>query len=251
MFGLDLWELALVALGAFLVGIGKGGLPGTGNLTVVIFALVLPTKASVGILLPILIIADIAAVIIYRRHARWDHILKLLPSMTVGIVAGYLLFDRIDEGHIRPVIGAILLLMTALHFLRKWSRRHSRPNEDPLMNKPIVFSATGIVGGFATMVANAAGPVAALYLMACNLKKYAYVGTAAWLFFIVNLLKVPFMIDLGLVNSTSIRLSLGLSVFAIAGAVIAPHILRRIDERIFTLLVWSFVVIGAIKLAFS
>ena len=86
MYNLELWQYALIALSAFLVGLGKGGLPGVGNLTVVLAALVLPAKASVGILLPILISADIIAVLVYRRHTEWRYIWKLAPWVIIGIV---------------------------------------------------------------------------------------------------------------------------------------------------------------------
>ena len=82
---LHVWQYELIALGAFLVGLGKGGLPGVGNLTVVLMALVLPAKASVGILLPILICADIIAVLVYHRHAQWRYISKLAPWIVMGL----------------------------------------------------------------------------------------------------------------------------------------------------------------------
>ena len=74
----------ILALGAFFTGLGKGGLPGAGNLTVALFALVFQTlqggvALSVGVLLPILISADIAAVLIYRRHTEWKFIFVYSP----------------------------------------------------------------------------------------------------------------------------------------------------------------------------
>jgi uncharacterized membrane protein YfcA len=163
MYALELWQYGLIALGAFLVGLGKGGLPGVGNITVVLMALALPAKASVGILLPILISADIIAVIVYRRHAEWRYIWKLAPWMIAGIVIGYFVFSRVDDTQVRFLIGFILLSMTGVHFYRKWLRRHAT-EADTLPQHPIFIGSTGIIGGFATMVANAAGPVAAAYI---------------------------------------------------------------------------------------
>ena len=123
MYNLELWQYALLILSAFFLGLGKGGLPGVGNLTVVLAALVLPAKASVGILLPILISADIIAVLVYRRHTEWRYIRKLAPWVIVGIVIGYFVFSRVDDAQVRFLIGFILLSMTAVHFYRKWARR--------------------------------------------------------------------------------------------------------------------------------
>ena len=121
----------ILALGAFFTGLGKGGLPGAGNLTVALFALVFQTlpggvALSVGVLLPILISADIAAVLIYRRHTEWKFIFRLLPFFLIGILAGWLVFDyfKSRDELLKTLIGAVLLGMTALHFLRQWTKKH-------------------------------------------------------------------------------------------------------------------------------
>lgn len=247
MDSLEPWQYALIAIGAFLVGLGKGGLPGVGNLTVVFLALALPAKASVGILLPILISADIVAVIVYRRHAQWQYIWKLAPWMIVGILIGYLVFSRVNDGQVRFIIGLTLLSMTAIHFFRKWMRRNER-DEDRLPHHKVFISSTGIIGGFSTMVANAAGPVAALYFIASGLPKYAYIGTSAWFFLLVNVFKVPFMMKLGMIAPESLRFSASFMLYAVLGAIIAPFIVRRINQKIFEQLIWFFVVVGGVKL---
>ena len=247
MYNLELWQYVLLVLGAFFLGLGKGGLPGVGNLTVVLAALVLPAKASVGILLPILISADIVAVLVYRRHAEWRYIRKLTPCVIVGIVIGYFVFSKVDDAQVRYLIGFILLSMTALHFYRKWARRKASES-DTLPQHPAVIGCVGMISGFATMVANAAGPVAALYFIASGLPKYAYIGTAAWFFFLVNIFKVPFMAHLGIIDFASLRFSASFMIFALVGAMIAPFIVRHINQKVFEFLVWLFVIVGGLKL---
>ncbi len=247
MDSLELWQYGMIALGALLVGFGKGGLPGVGNLTVVLLAIALPAKASVGVLLPILISADIIAVLVYRRHAQWRYIWKLAPFMVVGILVGYLVFSRVDDEQVRLLIGIILLTMTAVHFFRKWLRRKSS-EEDRLPHHPVFVGTTGIIGGFSTMVANAAGPVAALYFIASGLPKYAYIGTSAWFFLLVNVFKVPFMMDLGIIAPESLLFSASFMLYAVLGAIIAPFIVRHINQNVFEFLIWFFVIVGGLKL---
>jgi uncharacterized membrane protein YfcA len=199
------------------------------------------------VLLPILISADIMAVAIYRRHAEWRYIFRLLPWMLVGIVIGYFVFSHVNDAHVRLMIGVILLSMTGVHFFRKWSRRNHE-GEDQLPHHPVFIATTGIIGGFATMVANAAGPVAALYFIASGLPKYAYIGTSAWLFLLVNCIKVPFMIELGIMDVDSLKFSAGFMPYAIGAALIAPLIVKRINQKLFEVLIWVFVVIGGLKL---
>jgi uncharacterized protein len=112
----------------------------------------------------------------------------------------------------------------------------------------VFIATTGILGGFATMVANAAGPVAALYFIASGLPKYTYIGTSAWLFLLVNCIKVPFMMNLGIINFDSLGFSASFMPYAIGAALIAPVIVRRINQKLFERLIWIFVVIGGLKL---
>jgi uncharacterized membrane protein YfcA len=247
MYHLEFWQYVLVVFSAFLVGLGKGGLPGVGNLSVVLMALALPAKASVGILLPILISADIIAVLVYRRHAEWRYIWKLAPGMLLGIVIGYFVFSKVDDAQVRFLIGFILLSMTGLHFYRKWARRKTSKG-DTLSQHPAFIGGTGMIGGFATMVANAAGPVASLYFIVSGLPKYAYIGTAAWFFLLVNIFKVPFMINLEIISFASMRFSANFMLFSVLGAMIAPFIVRHINQKVFEFLIWFFVIVGGLKL---
>ena len=73
-------------------------------------------------------------------------------------------------------LGGILLALIALAFLRRQGKLGSP--ESPLP-KPIA-PATGVLGGFTTLIANAAGPVMNLYLLAIRLPKEVFLPTAAW-----------------------------------------------------------------------
>jgi len=242
------WTLGL--LGALFIGLAKGGIPAFGNLTAGIYAVIFASKASVGILLPILISADIIAVIIYRKHALWSYLLKLFPWTFAGLILGWLCFGVVSDRQVQVIIGVILISMTAVHGFRKWVMRH-RDSPVPRSGGRILFAGcTGILAGFSTMMANAAGPVAALYLMAMKLPKYAFIGTSAWFFFIVNGVKVPFMVQLGIIHFESLGTSLSLMPAAITGALVAPRIVKYINQRAFEFLIWLFIVVAGIGLLF-
>lgn len=247
------WQAwALGAAGAVCVGLGKGGLPGIGNLAIVLFALAFGPKASVGLLLPVLSCADVVAILIYRRHASWRHIGRLFPAAAVGVIVGFFLFDAIEVAVFSRVIGSLLLALTALHFVRQgWLRRKSGSGGEALPNSRAFAWSTGIVGGVATMLANAAGPIAALYLMAMRLPKFAFVGTAAWFFFLVNLFKVPFQVGLGTITVASIRTSLVLGMVAAMACSLAPRILARIPQKRFEQVVWLVVIVAALQMLLS
>lgn len=239
---LEPWQWAIGALGAFLVGISKTGIPGLGILAVALFALVFPARDSVGLVLVILICADIVAVRTYWNEASWPHLWRLLPWALAGIVIGFLALGRINDLEMRRLIGIILLILVVLQFVR--SRQPAVPSDRP----PARWSAplTGIAGGFTTMVANAAGPIMMIYLLAMRLPKITFVATAAWFFFMINLAKVPFSAALGLINLASLRMSLLLAPFAVIGALIGRPIVERINQRIFELIVLALTFLAAL-----
>jgi uncharacterized membrane protein YfcA len=241
----------IVTIGALLVGLGKGGIVGVGNLTVVLFAMVFDAKASVGLLLPVLIGADIVAITVYRRHADWTQLGKILPWMFVGILVGYALFGSMSDLVVRRLIGGIVLFMTLIQVWRTVARQRGQADfADRLPHSFGFRSSLGLLGGFATMVANAAGPVNQLYFISVGLPKMAFIGTAAWCFFIVNLVKVPLQAHLGIINVDSLQISLTLAPVAMLGAWVAPKVVQFIPQRWFTMAVWFFIVLAGVKLTF-
>ena len=105
---LEPWQWALAAVGAFAIGVSKTGIGGLAMLAVVIFANLLPAKASSGFVLPMLVLGDFVAVTVYRRHAVWSHLWRLFPWAALGVVLGYLTMGRIDNRQAGWLIGGTL-----------------------------------------------------------------------------------------------------------------------------------------------
>lgn len=249
MMGIEWWQWVLAGLGAVLVGLGKGGLPGVGNFTVILFASAFEAKASVGLLLPVLISADVVAIIVYRREVDWRVLWRLWPWMAVGVVLGTVLFDQMRGEDVGRVIGVIVLTMTVLQVLRTWlMRKHPRLAAQLEPHNRYYAGTLGVVGGLATMLANAAGPVGQLFLLSANLRKLAFIGTGAWLFFLINIFKLPFQGYLGILSFQSLSVSAALMPLAMGGALVAPKLVRHINEVWFLRLVWVFVIVAGVKL---
>ena len=259
----------LLGLGSFIMGMSKGGIPGAGNLTVAIFALVLEdalgpvgVALSVGLLLPVLISADLTATIVYRRHADWKYIVRLLPFFLIGTTLGWWVFDYFQGGDervhlLKVLIGGILLSMTVLHFFVKFRKKNKASNrtvDEKNEKTPKGSIGLGILfgslGGVATMLANAAGPVAQLYLLFMGLPKYAFIGTSAWLFLIVNVCKVPFMIELEIITLDSMTVSGWMFIPAILGAATAPLLVKYLNQALFERLIWIFIVIAGLRMIY-
>lgn len=234
----------VIALCAMMVGIAKTGVPGLGILPVPLMALVV--DKSPGILLGILILADLFAITYHRHNANWGHVVRLLPPAFAGIVAGYFSLGHLDEQQLRRIIGVIVLVMLGINY---W-RTRSRAKDVVIPGKFWLAIGFGFAAGVTTMMANAAGPVTVMYLLAMRLPKLEFVGTSAWFFFVINWLKVPLSVKLGLMTAASVKLNLMMLPLIAIGAALGIFFLRRIPQKAFSTIVQVLTAAAAIKLLF-
>lgn len=241
-FSVLAWTLLAVA--AFTVGISKTALPGANAVSVAIFAALLPAKQSTGALLLLLLVADVFAVLAYRRHTNWPALLKLMPSVVVGLGLGVVFLAVADDSAVKRVIAVILLAVIGVTLFRR------RLQGDVLDVGPHRIAALtyGTLGGFTTMVANAAGPVMSMYFLAARFSIKEFLGTAAWFYAIVNLTKLPFSIGLGLITAPGLLLDLLLIPAVIVGALLGRWLAGRMNQKIFDRLVIVLTVAGALYL---
>jgi uncharacterized membrane protein YfcA len=235
-----------VIVGALAIGSSKGGLAGLGILPVVFFAMVLPARASTGLVLPLLVVGDICAVLVYHRVAVWKVFWILLPPALLGVVLGFFCMGHISEAAFRPLIGGIVLALVAVQLLRKAIGARL----DRLFDSHGFGLFMGALAGFTTMIANAAGPVAQLYFLSVRLPKWNLIGTSAWFFFVINLSKVPFSANLGLINRYSFSLSLELAPLVVAGFVLGRYLAGKMPQNIFENFLLLCTALGALRLLF-
>jgi uncharacterized protein len=241
---LDPWQWTLACLGAFLVGVSKTGIAGLGVLTVAMFTTILPAREAVGAVLVILLAGDLVAVTVYRRQASWPHLGRLFPWTALGIALGAFTLGQLNEPMLRALIGGILVLLVTIHFFRRRSMAAVETANLPLW----IVVLTGLLAGFTTMIANAAGPVMILYLLAMRLPKLQFIGTAAWFFLVVNLFKVPFSYSLGMISPTSLSLSLWLVPVTVVGALTGRWVIAHINQQLFETLALVLTLVAGVRL---
>ncbi len=247
-FNLTWWQLVAVWVCAFLVGFTKTGVPGMGILIVPVLATVFPAGPSTGILLPMLIIGDVMAVGYYRRQAIWPLVCKPLLWAALGIGIAFLIMRLMapSDAALKRVIAVLVLMILALGV---YLRRHRGNLRVP--SSWWFAAVVGILGGFATMIANAAGPVWIIYLLALALNKSEFLGTNAWIFLILNTFKVPFSWGLGFMTATSLFFNFKMLPLIFAGAAIGVLTAKRMPQKLFEYLAWFFAAAGSLKLLFS
>lgn len=236
------WLLAVAA--ALGVGMSKGGLAGIGLFHVVVFAFLFGARDSTGVVLPLLLAADVCAVAAFRQHARWDYVRRMLPPACAGVVIAAFFMRGISESAYKPLIGWTVLGLAVLQGMRM-----QRP--DLLGGVPHTHAAVWSIGlgaGASTMLANAAGPLVTIYCLAVGLPKFEVIGTLAWFFFIINAFKVPFSAGLGLIHRETLLLNLALVPAVVAGVFGGRWILHRLPQRVFNVLILGFAVLAAVRL---
>ncbi len=181
------WVLAIIS--AMVIGMSKAGITGLTLMFIPLMAISFGGRESTGILLPMLCVGDVFAVAWYRRHAEWHYLLKLLPSAVVGIGAGVAVGGRLSDDSFRFLLGGIILLLLGMMIWQDVQKK------EPHYPQAWWFAVVaGLAAGFTTMIGNAAGAITSIYLLSMRLPKNAFIGTAAWFFLIVNLLKVPLQV---------------------------------------------------------
>lgn len=242
IFGFSLTSGALIILGsvAFLIGMAKTGVHGAGMMAVPMLAEIFGGRLSSGVMLPILILADILGVWYYRKHASWSHLRLLFPWAAAGVAAGTLAGYFMDDGLFKSFMSVTIIISVGIMV---WLER--RPEQVPVARWFGAFS--GIAGGFTSMIGNLAGSVMAVYFLSVRLPKNVFIGTTAWFFMALNLFKVPFHVwSWNTINLNTVLLGLIMLPLIITGAWAGILIVRQFSDRSYRWFIMVMTVVAAL-----
>ena len=223
--GLGSGEWMMVIAVAVLIGMAKTGVHGAGMLSVPFLADVFGGQASSGVMLPMLLLADVLGVWYYHRHASWEHLRILFPWAAVGVVAGTVFGKMIDDQLFRLTIAVIIFISLVIMVLLEWTA-----GKVP-QTKPFQVT-TGVLGGFTSMVGNLANSVTAVYFLSVRLPKEVFIGTTAWFFLVVNAFKLPFhLLVWETIDTRSFALSLSMLPAIVVGAALGIWVVGRFSDK--------------------
>ena len=227
--------MGLCAIG---IGMAKTGLGGLGMIVVPVMANIFGAKSSTGILLLLLIMADFFGVRYYHMHADMRQLVKLIPSTIIGIVTGVFVGDQISDEYFQLLLVIVIIsgvLMTVIKV--------------EIKERKIFSIIVGFLGGFITMIGNAAGPIMSIYFLSMGFNKNKFIGTAAWFFLFVNLFKVPFHIFIwDTVDLEILLFDLSLFPLILIGALIGVWIVKKIPEKPYKIFIIVSVVLSTFNL---
>jgi uncharacterized protein len=231
----------LIGLGAFIIGLSKAGLKGIDMMNVAIMAIVFGAKESTGIVLPLLCAADVLAVLYYNRHARWSHVFKLMPWMVAGILIGNFLGKDMNEPVFRKIMALIIILTVFIVVIMEIRKTLVMPTNR-------LFVATmGLSAGVTTMLGNLAGAFSNVYFLAMRMPKNDFIGTAAWVFLLINYFKLPFQVFYWKnINADTLYMDLLLLPAMIVGFWVGIKVVAKIKDDSYRRVVIALTLVGAI-----
>jgi uncharacterized membrane protein YfcA len=246
LFVFSNFNWGLILLSAFFIGLSKAGLRGIDMMNVTIMAIVFGSKASTGIVLPLLCVADIVAVAYYHRHAQWNHFWKLIPWMAIGILVGVYVGKDMNEVIFRKIM-AIIIITTVIIMVALEIRKN------PIIPTNKIFVANmGLAAGFTTMLGNLAGAFSNIYFLAMRMPKNDFIGTASWVFLVINLFKLPFQVFFWKnITPESLYTDLLLLPAVLVGFWLGIKIVSKIKEDNYRKIVIVLTFLGALAIFFK
>jgi len=243
MIELTYLDLMILSFSALLSGMSKSGLSGVSLISVAIFSQYF-SKNAVGVLLPLLIVADFTVYPNFKKYGSWKPVWKLLPPIGLGLVAGFWMLNQMEAQQAKTFTGVLILIFLSFMLMKQYASKW----HEAIVNSPWMTGGSGLLVGIATSMANAAGPVSQIYLRSQSFTKNETVGIAGRLFLLVNLIKVPINWSFEFITTESFFLNLKLMPFVILGVFLGKWVLKWVPEALFSKIIYLSCFLSACKL---
>ncbi len=220
--------IGVVGVAILLYGFSKTAMPVAGVVAGPILAASLGPTIAAGFAIPLLLLGDLMGLLYFRQHANWRVIAKIVPGVLVGFAITALLFAFASTTVVARVIGVLLLISVALEIYRRRSLKLEEVEDSGVRRLEAGFYGT--LTGVTTMAANAGGAAMTLYLVKMRVPMLAFMGTSVWFFFMLNVIKLPFVIPLGLITPESLIANLWFAPVLVVGSLIGIATFRRMNQ---------------------
>ncbi len=233
------WIVAII--GATGIGMAKAGIKGSGMFFITLIAIVFGAKESTGLIVPLLITADIFAVLYYKRHTDWKLLLRFIPWIFAGVLLGVWLGKDMPEAIFKQVMAVIIILSVIIMFYWEYRKNERVPSEWWFAG------GMGITAGFTTMVGNLAGAFTNIFFLAMRVSKIKFIGSLAMLYLIINLFKLPFHIwSWETISIESLAFNIRLIPAVLVGIWIGIKVVNLINEKAFRNMILILTAVGAV-----
>ena len=239
--------LVIPAAVAFLIGLAKGGFGGMlGALAVPLMALVMPAREAIGVVLPILMFADVFAVASHWRKWNIKLVFLLIPGAILGVTIGTIFITNAPSDILRKFLGVIVLLFSIYKLLESRilkSIQYAGKNWHG-----IVF---GTITGFSSSLAHTGGPPVSIYLLLQDIKPRMFIATSALFFMILNWIKVPFYLYANMFNFEILLSYTWLIPIVPLGVLVGRWFSVRVSKKVFEKIIVILLCVAGLMLLFT
>ncbi len=245
MLNLDLWFFSIAGPAVLFAGISKGGFgSGAAFASASVLALVVDPGLALGVMLPLLMLIDLASLKPYWGRWHMNEALLLIAGGLPGVALGAVLYRVASPDLLRLLIGAISVgfVIWQISLKRNWIQIGSRNMSDT------AGLIAGVATGFTSFISHAGGPPAAVFLLSRKLDKTGYQATSVLIFWAINIAKfIPYAF-LGMFTLETAKANLALAPFALIGAWLGVRAHHAVPERVFFALTYVLLTITGLKL---
>lgn len=256
-FGINSYQIMFLIFYAFLAGWERAGLRASVMPAVPLLAVSLGAVNALGYMVPILIAGDIFSVIYYKKHADKSSIKKLIPFALTGIIIGMVTGKHLSGDSFNRIIASFIIISLVITLINQnLLKKGANLNVKSKTVSSTFLSKTGplfsIVTGFVSMLGGSGGPVISTYYLITNVSKNVFIGTTAWFFFFVNLIKLPLYFFVWKnISTNSLITDLCLLPITALGILSGIFIVKRINEKVFKTIIFIITFFSALKLFFQ
>lgn len=244
MFDLTLFQIAILALSAFLVGFSKTSGTSLSSVVVPLMVEAFSAKEATGILCLTFFFASFRAVYHCRHYVQWHYFPRLGPGALLGLVCGAFFMQEAANDSIKLIIGMIILVMLGFNYLQLELASLT------ITANRMMTGLLSILIGFCAIVANAGAPLLAIYLISHKEDKLHFIGTMSVFFLLMDMVKIPMNIWVNVVDYRCLQLNLSLLPLIIMGGFCGIAFLQWISSQQFRRLIQWLSFLGALKLVF-
>lgn len=231
----DILFYVIMAVAVTILGLSKGGFAGIGMVSTPMVAVVSDPVTAAGLMLPIMLVQDPVAVLLYRRSFNKEILWKMIPGGAVGVLGAYFLAATVPEWGVKLVLGVVSLIFSLWQAV-VYSRGVPHIVAAYRFDRFLGIGA-GAAGGFASAIAHAGSPPFQIYVMPKHLTKEIYVGTSVMFFAALNLMKLPSFFALDLFSKDSLSISALFIPLAVLSSWAGARLVRYVDAKQFQLIV--------------
>ena len=229
-----------VAAAAFLIGLSKGGLRGLGSVGTILVALTIPADVAIGLVLPLMIAADLVALVALRAHIATPVVWPLVAGSVVGVGLASTILAGLSARGLELAIAAIVLAFVVYRMMargrRAWSANLATDRAGAL---------AGVAAGITSTIAHVGGPPVSIHLLARRVAPLTFAGTSVAVFAFVNWFKVPGYLLAGLFDTGLMTQMAPAVLLVFPGVFVGRWITARLNIAQFEWFILASLVLGA------